>query len=190
MRYRQAVDDDDFPVLGTEPVAVEFANTAYGTGADRFDFLGTAELIEQWCALVPGVGAGTDLARRPDQVRELRDAIRDVLSAVADDSTPEESALAVVNSAAEGAPTVVRLRWREMRRVELASGRAAVLGRLANSCAETVTDPSDVVCRCEGPGCTLLFVRCHRRRRFCHPSCAHRDRQARYYRRHTSGGRS
>jgi predicted RNA-binding Zn ribbon-like protein len=183
------VDDDDFPVLGTEPVAVEFANTAYGTGADRFDFLGSAELIEQWWMLVPELGRHAPPARHAGQVRELRDAIRTLLLAAVDGAVPGRPAVDVVNTAAAAAPTVARLEWRAVRRVELASGHDAVLGRLANSCIDLVTDPAgDNLRRCEGPGCTLLFARRHRRRRFCHPSCAHRDRQARYYRRHTSGG--
>ncbi|MFF5229693.1 CGNR zinc finger domain-containing protein [Dactylosporangium sp. NPDC000521] len=37
--------------------------------------------------------------------------------------------------------------------------------------------------RCESPACCLFFVQHHPRRRYCHESCAHRDRQARYYRR-------
>jgi hypothetical protein len=33
----------------------------------------------------------------------------------------------------------------------------------------------------------MLFVCTHARRRFCHASCGHRDRQARYYRRRHPG---
>ncbi|MEU4625198.1 CGNR zinc finger domain-containing protein [Actinoplanes sp. NPDC023801] len=40
--------------------------------------------------------------------------------------------------------------------------------------------------RCEGPGCCVFFVQHHPRRRYCHVSCAHRDRQARSHRRRVS----
>jgi predicted RNA-binding Zn ribbon-like protein len=36
--------------------------------------------------------------------------------------------------------------------------------------------------RCARPACPMLFVQHHRARRFCHDTCAHSVRQARYYR--------
>lgn len=42
----------DFPILGTEPLPVEFANTDYGGGAERIDFLRSAEQIDRWFAVV------------------------------------------------------------------------------------------------------------------------------------------
>jgi predicted RNA-binding Zn ribbon-like protein len=192
------VDSPEFPFLGTEPVAVEFANTAYGVDARTVDFLGTAHLIEQWFALVEPVHG---IAARPPtmggngpRVRALRDAVRAVLSAAADGGVPDAAALGKVNAAAAAAPTFVCLEWVSenppaAHQLDTTDGVTAVLGRIATCCIQLVADPHGrVLRRCEGPDCSLLFVRHHRRRRFCHPSCAHRDRQARYYRRHLTEG--
>lgn len=195
--YRQPVDAQEFPILGTEPVAVEFANTIYGVGASTVDFFQTADLIEQWFALVP---AGTAASPTPSglghdavRVRALRDAIRVVLSAAADGLAPDQAAVHAVNSAAAAAPTVSHMDWASgsgptAHRLDITVGSTAVLGHIATCCIELVTDPrAGVVQRCDGPDCSLLFVRQHHRRRFCHSSCGHRDRQARYYRRHLTG---
>jgi predicted RNA-binding Zn ribbon-like protein len=190
------VDDQGFPFLGTEPVAVEFANTVYGVGANTVDFLLTADLIEQWFALVPAVTAASptpsELGRYAARVRALRDAIRIVLLAAADGRVPDRAAVNTVNGAAAAAPTVSSMDWVSgsgpaAHRLDVTVGSTAVLGHIATSCIEVVTDPYAVVRRCEGPDCSLLFVRQHHRRRFCHSSCGHRDRQARYYRRHSTG---
>lgn len=191
------MDGKEFPFLGTEPIAVEFANTAYGIGGNAVDFLRTADMIEQWFALapaVPGVSAPpSTMGRNAGRVRALRDAIRTVLSAAADGRVPGSAAIDAVNNAAAAAPTSLRLDWASdsapaARRLHTTGGSTAALGRIATCCIELVTDPhASVLRRCEGPDCSLLFVRHHLRRRFCHPSCGHRDRQARYYRRHLTG---
>jgi predicted RNA-binding Zn ribbon-like protein len=196
--YRQSVDAPEFPFLGTEPIAVEFANTAYGVDARAVDFLGTAHLIEQWFALVgavPGIAARpSTIGRSGPRIRALRDAVRAALSAGADGGVPDAAAIDMVNATAAAAPTSVRLDWVSgnppaAHRMDTTDGVTAVLGRIATCCIEVVADPHGrILRRCEGPDCTLLFLRHHRRRRFCHPSCAHRDRQARYYRRHLTGG--
>jgi predicted RNA-binding Zn ribbon-like protein len=67
--------------------------------------------------------------------------------------------------------------WRGPRFERLCAG-------LATGCIELLTGADrQGLRRCEGPGCSLLFVQQHGRRRFCHESCSHRDRQQRYARR-------
>jgi predicted RNA-binding Zn ribbon-like protein len=46
----------------------------------------------------------------------------------------------------------------------------------------------ELVRRCGHPDCQMFFVQQHHRRRFCHESCAHRARQARYYLARTAAG--
>jgi predicted RNA-binding Zn ribbon-like protein len=188
------VDDQEFPFLGTEPIAVEFANTVYGIGANTVDFFRTADLIEQWFALVPAVSlTPSELGHHAARIRALRDAIRIVLSAAADGRVPDQAAVHAVNSAAAAAPTISHMDWDSgcgptARRLDITVGSTPVLGHIATCCIELVTDPrAGIVRRCEGPDCSLLFIRQHHRRRFCHSSCGHRDRQARYYRRHHTG---
>ncbi len=168
-------------MLGTEPLAVELANTLYGEG---IDFLATAEWVRAWFAeAMPGA-----VVPDPVQVRALRDAVYSVFAAVLDQRVPDQASIDQVNSFAAAAPVYVRLSWPHAQWTNTVSGPAAVLGRLASSCVEVVTGPYSLL-RCPAPGCSMVFVRTHARRRFCHPSCSQRDRQARYYRRlHPAGG--
>ncbi|SUD47835.1 Conserved protein containing a Zn-ribbon-like motif, possibly RNA-binding [Nocardia otitidiscaviarum] len=180
----------DFPILGTEPLPVEFANTDYGGGAERIDFLRSAEQIDRWFALVHPPAIEGEMGRAGERVRQLRDGVRHLLSAAADRAAPDPRRLDIVNEFARAAPTFAQLAWTSdlapaARRFDIATGAPALLGRIATCSIELLTGPqSDALRRCSGPGCSLLFVKNHARRRWCHPSCGHRDRQARYYRRH------
>lgn len=185
------MDEPEFPVLGTEPLPVEFANTRY----DGTDFLGTAGWVDLWFARMGGdrvTAMGAD-ARR---VRVLRDGVREVLAAAVDGRPADREALDEVNRAASAAPTTLRLDQAAdgtltTRSIDTTTGATAVLGRLATCCIELVAGPAaGNLRRCDGPGCSLFFVKDHPRRRFCHPSCGHRDRQARYYRRRLARGRA
>ncbi|XVQ14040.1 CGNR zinc finger domain-containing protein [Spirillospora sp. CA-255316] len=184
----------DFPILGTEPLPVELANTLYGEGGGRVDFLGEAAWIDLWfasawnahgLATAPPAGMGRGAGR----VRALRDGVHDLLSAAADGRTPGQAAVARVNDFARAAPTYPRLDWPAggapaVRWLDGTGGDTAVLGRIAACCIELLTGGrAGNLRRCGGPGCSMLFVKNHSRRRWCHPSCGHRDRQARYYRR-------
>ncbi|MDF2710799.1 MAG: hypothetical protein K0R62_6451 [Nonomuraea muscovyensis] len=183
-----------FPILGTEPPVVEFANTLYGDGDRRIDFLDTAARIEEWFALVPLDGGVTApagvMGRHGERVRAARDCVRALLCAAADGRGPGRAAVERLNDLAAAAPTYPRLEWTPgaapaVRRLDTVAGAPALLGSLASGCAELLAGPEPVaVRRCPGPGCSMLFVRGHPRRRWCHPSCGHRDRQARFYRRH------
>lgn len=100
-----------------------------------------------------------------------------------------EPDLAPVNAALRGAPayevlswsgSVVRTKEREGDEVSRA------LAVLAGAAADLLTSPAVLkVKTCEGPGCRLLFVPAHPRRRWCDPAtCGNRVRVARYYQRH------
>ncbi|MEV0246912.1 CGNR zinc finger domain-containing protein [Nocardia sp. NPDC050712] len=178
------MEEPDFPILGTEPLVVEFANTRYGLDAARTDYLETPRLVAQWFAAM-GIASEPDAAR----ARALRDAVREVLSAVAQNRSPEPAAVHTVNEFAAAAPSFPVLDWPENETAHsrwqyTVDGPPAVLGRIAAECVELVTGPRGVTVRgCPAPDCTLFFLKNHSRRRWCHSSCGHRDRQARYYRR-------
>jgi predicted RNA-binding Zn ribbon-like protein len=174
------MDDVELPILGTEPLVVEFANTRYG----EQDFLGSAELARLWFTT-----AGAEPVSDPAAARALRDSIHSLFTATVTAAAPPAAAIAHVNAAAAQAPSSPQLVQNATgalvagRRVR-ASGDAAVLGALASAGIELLTDDrARLLRRCEGPDCCLFFVQHHPRRRYCHESCAHRDRQARYYRR-------
>lgn len=163
----------DFPILGTEPLAVELANTLHGE-----DFLRSRAWVALWFTRVgeAPVDAGP--------ARTLRDSVHRLFTAAVEGGTPDRADIVVVNSFVT--PTRLELDWSGAgpvaRHRETASGGAAVLGRIAACAVELLAGP-DVLRRCTAPGCSMFFVRDHPRRRWCHPSCGHRDRQARYYRR-------
>ncbi len=193
--YRQQVNEAEFPILGTEPIVVEFTNTLYG--ADRHDFLSTAASINHWFAQMSPSLASAEVfcrtAAESDRVRRLRDHVHKLFDAATTGAVPASEAVAVVNDFAAAAPPALTLAWssdgtRRADWVGTAAGISAVLAKMATTAVELLTTPAmGEITRCSGPGCTLLFVRTHARRRFCHPSCGHRDRQARYYRRHHRG---
>ncbi len=171
----------ELPLLGTEPLVVEFANTLYG---DQ-DFLRTTELATLWFT-----AAGAHPARDTAAARALRDSIQTLFAATVTGAAPPASAIMHVNAVAARAPTspqMVRQSTGTLvadSRRGAATGDAALLGSLATACIELLTGgQARLLRRCEGPDCWLFFVQHHPRRRYCHESCAHRDRQARYYRR-------
>lgn len=172
----------EYPVLGTEPLPVELANTIYGH-VDPIDFLATPDLVTGWFAAV-GTPVGPAAAV---PVRELRDCIRAVLLAAIDGAAPDPVAVETVNRYAAAAPSARQLDWSTGRpvshRVDATAGLTALLGRVADATIALVVGRGADLRRCPGPDCGLLFVRDHPRRRWCHASCGHRDRQARYYRR-------
>lgn len=177
------MDDIELPILGTEPLVVEFANTLYGTQ----DFLGTAALAALWFTAV-----GTHAVRDTAAARALRDSVRALFTAAVTAAVPPRAAITHVNAAAAQAPTSAQLIAEPAGTFTAvshtaATGDAALLGALATACIDLLTDGRAQLLRhCEGPGCCLFFVQHHPRRRYCHQSCAHRDRQARYYRRRTA----
>ncbi|MEV4139390.1 ABATE domain-containing protein [Dactylosporangium sp. NPDC049742] len=174
--------DVELPILGTEPLVVEFANTLHGGE----DFLGTAELSRLWFTT-----AGARPPRDAAAARALRDSVHALFTAAVTGTAPPAAAIAHVNTAAAQAPTYPHLVRRPTGELVAdsrgaATGDAALLGSLAAACAGLLTDgPARLLRRCETPDCCLFFVQHHPRRRYCHESCAHRDRQARYYRRRT-----
>lgn len=174
------MENRELPILGTEPLVVEFANTRYG----ELDFLGPAELAALWFTTV-----GLPPAHDPAASRALRDSIHALFTATVRAAAPPATAIARVNAAAARAPTSPQFVRHPtgalgVGRRGTATGDAALLGDLATACIELLTDDrARLLRRCAGPECCLFFVQHHPRRRYCHESCAHRDRQARYYRR-------
>ncbi len=169
----------EFPILG-EPPGIELANSRYGSGDDAIDFLADRDLAVAWAAEVTGAMPVGDVAR----LRELRDAVRDLVAASAAGRPLNRRAVGTLNRhAAAGCASAV-LQVDAQGRLSSAvrfRGEAALCARLATSCIEVLTGPHPIH-RCEGDGCGLFFVQQHGRRRFCHDGCSHRGRQQRYRR--------
>jgi predicted RNA-binding Zn ribbon-like protein len=185
-----AVAADDLPLIG-EPFAVELANTDYRM--HDVDFLAD-DLVGAWWAHAgpPPVSHQAEVAlAAAEALRDVRDAIRLLLGRIADGLPPGDAGAAVrtLNSAAGRAPAHPALEGADDGRLTWAlhhRGRAAdvLVAEVASRCILFLGgDDADRVRRCERAECPMLFVQRHRARRFCHESCAHSVRQARYYRR-------
>lgn len=166
----------EFPTLGEAP-AIELANTRYGPTGDTFDYLGTPALARAWVAEVLPHASLDDVAA----LRELRDAARSALMARAADQLPSAKVIGVLNRHAAAACAHVALTAiNDAVRVQVHyRGAAAARAQLATSCIELLVQAVPIR-RCKGAGCGLFFAPQHGRRRFCHESCSHRARQARY----------
>lgn len=184
---------DDLPLLG-EAFAVELANTCYRSDREDLDFLADADAVAMWFEHA-SAAAGIAVPGRvpPDGVaaiRRVRDATRLILAQAADDASPPSGAPAAETLNREARRAVAHLAldvggdgvptWQlrhEGRDVDVFV--AATAGR----CILFLGGPDIArVRRCEHPHCPMFFVQRHRARRFCHESCAHSIRQARYYR--------
>ncbi|WP_067814626.1 CGNR zinc finger domain-containing protein [Nocardia inohanensis] len=178
----------EYPLLGTEPLAVEFANTRYEDGGEVVDFLATPELMAGWFAELDVVSRARVVpARDLGRLRELRDHVRAVLAALAEGTHPGAESIEAVNDCAAQAHSSIRMEWPTDSTPRLltdssSTGTTRLLADLASETIALATDGS-VLARCAGADCRMLFVRQHGRRRFCHSSCSQRARQARYQRR-------
>jgi predicted RNA-binding Zn ribbon-like protein len=187
---------EDLPLIG-EPLAVELANTLYGDGRDRIDFLATPRLITRWfthAEAAPRLPAR--LARHDvELLRDLRDATHTLIGRTVDRLPPPPAAVEALNRHAARAPRTLRLDLAggglRIGSSSTVRGIDAVLGLLAHEAITLLGGPDAArLRRCDHPDCTMAFVQQHRRRRWCHPSCGHRTRQASYYRRKSARGRT
>jgi predicted RNA-binding Zn ribbon-like protein len=124
-------------------------------------------------------------------VRELRDAVRELLEARIELRAPDQAAVEAVNAAAAATPTARRLIWthaaapREERHCLGAGGVPLARVLLAADAIDLVTGPAHAdLLACAAPGCIRLLLRDHPRRRWCSIRCGDRVRSSRYYHRH------
>jgi predicted RNA-binding Zn ribbon-like protein len=183
------MDAEQLPILG-EPLPVELANSLYLADGEATDFLATPASAQLWLEHALGP-AGVDFPRaisasEAAALRELRDAAVEILSALCQHRTPKPTRVQALNRHAAAACAHVELVWsssdQPSARVRLRGDRfSRMCAQLATACIELCTsEAAGEIRRCEGPGCSLMFVQHHRRRRFCHESCSHRARQRRY----------
>ena len=185
------IDPQHLPILG-EPLAVEFANSAYRMSDGlTLDCLGNAAMTELWFAYVP---TGQHL-RLPSRISSglltdiamVRDAIRDFLDSITAGRAVRRSNVDVLNRSAARSNSHIRLSIADEATPvanfhHLGSAADVLIASLATECISFLAGPLlSTVRRCEGADCHVLFVQHHRKRRFCHDGCSHRARQSRYY---------
>jgi predicted RNA-binding Zn ribbon-like protein len=180
-----------FPLLG-EPLPVELVNTCFARRGVPVDGLRTPQDLAAWLAAhreqfetaVDPQAAGQHL----DEVRTLRDTLRELFSAVVAGQRPADAAIATLNRLSRQAPTAPQLDWLPPGqpsvtvRPATADPGAVVLAELARAGIRLLGGPDGRRLRaCQAPGCTLFFVKQHPRREWCSEACGNRARAARHY---------
>lgn len=185
---------ETFPLVG-EPLALDLLNTCPADG----DLIANPAGLADWLAAQSGrlgqVGAAVGAAEVA-AVQGVREAARAALEAVRGGARPPAEALRALNEAMAAAPAHRELVRAEGGGLAAAARRAGgtparrLAAELAEAVADLLTDARvGQVRRCEGPGCVLLFLPAHPRRRWCvATACGNRARVARYYARHRPDG--
>ena len=177
------------PLTG-EPLALDLVNTVASPPGGEVDLLGSTDDLRAWLAAQQGrldiTGGQIDLSA----VRALRAHISRAVEAARASTPPPLEALRAITNAQRNAPAYQELGWNGQM-ITIATRRpgnatAVLLAQLAEAAATLLASPAiGLVRRCEGPGCRMLFLPAHPRRRWCSPAtCGNRARVARYYQLH------
>ena len=179
--------------LRDEPVAIELHNTVHAAAGEPRDGLADAASAAAFVrAIAPRLSAdGLPGGSGPSaaELVALRGAVRAALGAAVAGELPERGALDAINAAAARAAVSARAVVRDGRVVRSVDRHGAdradvVLAGFATDAIELLSGPLRGEIRaCGAPGCVLLYVRDHPRRRWCSNACGNRARQARHYRR-------
>jgi predicted RNA-binding Zn ribbon-like protein len=161
-----------------------------GPGGDLVDDLDSPEALRAWLD-ANGLPASAPVSHDAlVAMRELRDAVRELLLARIDGRLPDPAAIEAVNSASIAAPTACRLEWtvpgapREVHDRFGAAGAALAGALLAADAIDLLTGPDAADLRaCGAPGCQRLLLKDHPRRQWCSTRCGDRVRASRYYHR-------
>ncbi|GAA1968916.1 CGNR zinc finger domain-containing protein [Catenulispora subtropica] len=153
------------------PLALDYANTLSASRGRASDHL-AAWLADHGVEPEPRFGP-------------LRDAIRTLIAAAADEEPYPAPALATVNAASASAPQWLELTGSgEVVAHASASETDRMLADLARSAIALLSDDHHAGLRaCQAPGCVQFFVRTHHRQEFCGAACGNRARAARHYQR-------
>lgn len=183
---------DEFPVVG-EPLALDLINTRVRTAEGETDLLATPAALRAWLAIqaerLPQPDAPIAAAELAS-VHAIREDIATAIRHAQQAQHPPARALRALTDAQRAAPAYRELAW-DGAVVASATRRdgdygARLVAELAEAAADLLTSPAIATVRqCDGPGCVLLFLPAHPRRRWCSPKlCGNRVRVARYYQRH------
>jgi predicted RNA-binding Zn ribbon-like protein len=190
----QTFTAEDLPLLG-EPIAIEFANSLY-EGEESIDFLSNAKNVALWFRNAKGARelylpeqlSNDDLAR----LRALRSVLRVLFAAAINKEPLPLAVIHSLNQFAASAPSYSMLVPRGdafvVSTVSSTPTLEGLLGRLAHEAIILLGENGSLLRRCEAPGCPMMFLLDHHRRRWCHESCGHRSRQAAYYQRKKKRG--
>lgn len=189
--------DPELPFLA-HPLAVDFANStgppadAAGTDVARGDLLRDPAGLRRW--LEAEAHAVLDIGPLPVSgqvdlglLRELRNAITELLRDAVRGASPSMGAMTTLNAASAAAPIHPELVGPGTPRSRLVSHardwQSELVGRIARSTIGLLTSGDrDRLGVCAAPACGLLFLASRRGQRWCADSCGNRARVARHYR--------
>lgn len=194
---------DPVPLTG-EPLTLDLINTRPCTAAGVVDLIATPGGLGEWLAAqtgrVPGFPAdepaGSIAAADLAAVQAVREHAAVAVDRARKGSRPPATALRSLIRAQCLAPAVLEPIW-DGSVIVAVRRRTGPIGvrlaaQLAEATADLLADPAITTVRlCDGPGCVMLFLPAHPRRRWCSAArCGNRARVARYYRqRKAVGGR-
>ncbi|WP_051218597.1 CGNR zinc finger domain-containing protein [Nocardioides insulae] len=184
-----------WPVLLTEPPALDLVNTRMYVGENWVDLLDHPEQRAEWLRahaerldLDLGESAFTD--RAAAALRAVRADAAAAVEPARHGRRPPATALAGLNRVIGAAPAAPQARWDGAALIAETRRTGPFADRLAATFAEAtvrlLTGPDIGKVRlCDAPACVMLFLARNPNRRWCMPSiCGNRARVARYYLRH------
>ena len=181
--------------LTGEPLALDLVNTAASPPGGQVDLLESADDLRAWLAAERDRLDVTDDQIDLSAVRALRAHITRAVEAARASTPPPPEALRAITDAQRNAPAYQELGWNGQA-ITVTTRRpgnatAVLLAELAEAAATLLAGPAiGLVRRCEGPGCRMLFLPAHPRRRWCSSAtCGNRARVARYYQLHKENKR-
>lgn len=172
------------------PLSLDLANYMHREGdSERFrDLLTSPDDLQSWLA-AQGARVGefepdAHETRLADFVR-LRDALRDLFTAISRGEEPTAQVVDVVNQYAAAAAVVPRLRSgpdgiEAVEEVDADPPSTAVLAAIARSAIDVVAGERQAVRVCGGSGCGAVFLASRPRQQWCSHACGNRARVARH----------
>jgi predicted RNA-binding Zn ribbon-like protein len=173
--------------------ALALVNTRRVDSGQQVDLITDASRAGDWLAgnrLLPQGSAVHDADA--ERLAALRETIRALFSARAEQRAPAPDDLSAMNAALAGAPLVPALTWDDagpQQSTQLLGPAAdpvgVALARLAGDALGLLTSAEDrVPAPCGAHGCIRWFLRTHAARQWCSARCGDRVRAARHYARH------
>lgn len=171
-------------------LAVDFANTTIGLGAQREELIGSVADFREWIDaepawLPPLEGDRIDLER----LLEQRDVTDRLLRSAALQRPLEPQDVELVNARVRAAGVSRLLTGPGTSRLAADAGFPALLGVLAAATVDLLArEDLAAIAVCEAPGCGQIFHRSRRNQRWCSPGCGNRARVDRHRHRNPAAG--
>lgn len=176
--------DRSLPWLGFYPLAVDLANTVVRSGSYEVDLLTSEPELATWIEVERARNPVTVAAHgHLQEVRALREAVRELLSATVARTELPPAAVAAVNDASGRCPSFPTLgQAGEATWTELNDNPFELFcGAVARSAVQVVAGPEwEQVVVCRAPSCGMFFLRSSWRQTWCSPACGNRARVARH----------